>query len=446
MNPEDMRGLFNEALDGTDPVPDPGTDDIVKAGRRLVWRRRAAIGSAATAGVAVLASALVIPMMLAGGPAPFVAALPGIGDEEEQPDPEACDAADDLSDEQRAVAAMYGEVLEAEVTAIGGTVVGTCGEFEPDYDDFYFDEEADGYRYQEVVIFRDLGEHARLLVEVLEPDGTAASVRMESLAGCGSPNTACTWDEDDEDLPLLLVEETRTVDVGAEDNPEGVQVPVRAALIERPDGVIVHVELEESQRSGTLSTTPERLAEVARAIPVGEEAPEVEQPITEDYELPDDADLAAALVDGVSEQFPGAEVPPATDVEFVAQEQTEAYGEGYRYGNDGTRIAYVDTAVNGEQVRFFLQVTPIEVAGDGAGEEAAEHYANCSDFECEFSQLDDWTGLVHRDSTIVRPGPTSIEYRSADGWAIGVGAESLGSTEAPSIDFETLDAIVSSVR
>jgi hypothetical protein len=60
--------------------------------------------------------------------------------------------------------------------------------------------------------------------------------------------------------------------------------------------------------------------------------------------------------------------------------------------------------------------------------------------------VDDSTGLVHRDSVDVRPGPTSIEHRAADGWVVGVGAESRGSTEAPSIDFEALDKIVSSIR
>lgn len=449
MNHEDMRGLFNEALDGADPVPDSDTDHIVKAGRRLVRRRRAAIGSGATAGVAVLASALVIPVLLAGGPDSVIAALPGLGDEEERSVPDSCDAADDLSDEQRAVATMYDASLESAVAAIGGTVAGACGEFDPDYDHFYFDEEADGYRYQEYVIFRDAGEHARLLVEVLEPNDTAASVRMESLADCDSPGVDCAWDSEpnEEGMPLLLVEETRTVNAGAEDDHDGEQVPVRAALIERPDGVIVRVELEEALRSGGLSVTPGQLAEVALAIPVGDMAPDVEQESTGNYTLPADADLAQALLDGISEQFPGATVPPVSEVEFTRQEQTEAYAEGYHYGNDNTRIAYADATVNGEQVRFFLQVTQLESPGDGgASQEPAEHYASCANFDCEYSQLDESTGLVHRTSVDIRPGPTSIEHRAADGWVVGVGAESLGSTEAPSIDFEALDTIVHSIR
>jgi hypothetical protein len=266
MNPDDMRGLFNEALGGADPVPISGTDDIVAAGRRRVLRRRAAIGSGAIAGIAALAAALAIPMGLSGWPAPLDATGPGTGE------------------------------------------------------------------------------------------------------------------------PSVQEEET-----------------------EAP-------ELEEEES-------------------------------TESYTLPDDAALAEALVGGISEQFPGATVPQAAEVEFSAQEQTEAYAEGYHYGNDGTRIVYADATVNGEQVRFFLQVTPIESADDGgASQEPAEHYANCADFECEYSPLDDSTGLVHRTSVDVRPGPTSIEHRAADGWVVGVGAESLGSTEAPSIDFEALDAIVHSIR
>lgn len=446
MNPDDMRGLFNEALDGADPVPSAGTDRIVAAGRRRVWRRRAAIGTGAIAGVAALAAAVAIPMALAGGAAaPPDAAGPGPQEEEPAvPDANSCETPDDQSDEQLAIAAMYDQALDTAMTAIGGSLGGYCGETGPEYGGFYFDAEAEGYRYEEAVIFLGSGEHAILRVDVLEPDDTPASERMEGLAGCG-PEVQCTWDPglNEEGEPLLLVEGTRTV--VADEGAEGDQVPVRAALLERGDGVIVHVELEEALRTGALSTTPQQLADVARAIPVGQDAPELEEDGT--YTLPDDADLAQAFVDGIAEQFPGATVPSATEVEFVAQEQTEAYDEGYYYGNDNTRVAYADATVEGEQVRFFLQVTPLEAPGDGgASQGPAEHYANCASFACEYSQPDESTGLVHRTSVDVRPGPTSIEHRAADGWAVGVGAESLGSTEAPSIDFEALDKIVSAVR
>jgi hypothetical protein len=443
-----MRGLFNEALDGTDPVPTSGTDDIVTAGRRRVLRRRAAIGTSAIAGIAALAAAVAIPIGISGRPTPLDAAGPGTREEEaEVPDVNSCETPDVQSDEQLAIAAMYDQALDTAMTAIGGSLGGYCGETEPEYDGFHFDAEADGYRYEELAIFADSGEHAVLRVDVWEPSDTAASVRMESLADCGGADVTCTWDEDEEARPLLLVEETRTLIVDAEENPEGDQVPVQAALLERSDGVIVHVELEEALRTGSLSTTPQQLAGIARAIPVGQEAPELEGDGTGGYTLPDDADLAQALVDGISEQYPGATVSPATEVEFSEQEQTEAYAEGYYYGNDNTRIAYADATVNGEQVRFFLQVTPLESPGDGgASQEPAEHYANCVYFECEYSQLDDSTGLVHRDSVDVRPGPTSIEHRAADGWVVGVGAESRGSTEAPSIDVAALDQIVSSIR
>ncbi|MFC3494411.1 hypothetical protein [Glycomyces rhizosphaerae] len=448
MNPDDMRGLFNEALDGARPVPTSSTDDIVTAGRRRARRRRAAIGTGVIAGVAALAAAVAIPMALTGWPTPLDAA--GWGTQEEGPvipDTNTCEAPDDQSDEQLATAAMYDQALETAMTAIGASLGGYCGGGEPEYDGFYFDAEAGDYRYEEFAIFSDSGEHAILRVEVLEPNETPGAERMEGLAGCGGADVECTWDEAEDTEPLLLVEETRTVVVDAEENPEGDQVPVQAALLELDDRVIVHVELEEALRTGTLSTTPQQLADIARAIPVGQEASETEEDGTEGYTLPDDAALAEALIDGIAEQFPGATVPPATEVEFAGQEQTEAYEEGYRYGNDNTRIAYADATVNEERVRFFLQVTPLESPGDGgASQGPAEHYANCDHFECDYSQPNDSTGLVHRTSVDVRPGPTSIEHRAADGWVVGVGAESIGTTEPPSIDFEPLDKIVSSIR
>lgn len=448
MNPDDMRGLFNEALDGAHPVPTSSTDDIVTAGRRRARRRRAAIGTGVIAGVAALAAAVAIPMSLTGWPTPLDAA--GWGTQEEGPvipDTTTCEAPDEQSDEQLATAAMYDQALDSAITAIGGSLGAYCGETEPASGGFYFDADANGYRYEAFAIFADSGEHAILRVDILEASETPGAERMESLAGCGGPDVTCTWDEDEQTMPLLLVEETRTLVVDAEENPGGDQVPVQAALIELDDRVIVHVELEEALRTGTLSTTPQQLADIARAIPVGQEAPGLQEDSTEGYTLPDDAALAEALVDGIAEQFPGATVPPATEVEFAGQEQTEAYEEGYRYGNDNTRIAYADATVNEEQVRFFLQVTPLESPGDGgASQGPAEHYANCDHFECDYSQLNDSTGLVHRTSVDVRPGPTSIEHRAADGWVVGVGAESLGSTEPPSIDFDLLDKIVSSIR
>ncbi|MFG3342645.1 hypothetical protein [Glycomyces sp. NPDC048151] len=445
MNPDDMRGLFNEALDGAGPAPTSGTDHIVTAGRRRVLRRRAAVGAGAIAGIAALTAAVAIPLAFSGRPGLLDAA--GLGNSEEESG-DSCEAPDDQTDEQKAVAAMYGQALDAAVTAIGGTPGGYCDDSGPNYDGFYFDAEAGGYRYEEFAIFRATGEHATVRVDVWEPNDIETAVRMESLAECGDPGVECTWDETDETVPTLLVEETRTLNVDAEENPDGVQVPVRAALVELGGGVIVHVEFEEGQRKGTLSTTPEQLAGVAQAIPVGQDAPEVEEEDTGTYTLPDDAALAGALVDGIAAQFPGAVVPDAADVEFGPHDQTEAYAEGYYYGNDGTRVAYADATVNGgEQVRFFLQVTPLESPGDGgASQEPAEHYANCSYFTCDYSQLDDSTGLVHRTSTDVRPGPTSIEFRASDGWVVGVGAESLGSTEAPSVPFEALDAIVNTIR
>ncbi|MDA1358643.1 hypothetical protein O1R50_03360 [Glycomyces luteolus] len=448
MNPDDMRGLFNEALAGADPVPASSTDDIVTAGRRRVLRRRAAIGTGAVAGLAALAAAVAIPMGLAGGAAPIDTAGPGTREEEaEAPDVNTCEAPADQSDEQLAIAAIYDQALETAMTAIGASLGGYCGEGEPEYGGFSFDAEAGGYRYEAFAIFSDSGEHAILRVEVLEPNENPGAERMEGLAGCGGADVECTWDEPEDTEPLLLVEETRTVVVDAEENPEGDQVPVQAALLELDDRVIVHVELEEALRTGTLSTTPQQLADIARAIPVGQEASETEEDGIESYTLPDDAALAEALVDGIAEQFPGATVPPATEVEFAGQEQTEAYEEGYRYGNDNTRIAYADATVNEQQVRFFLQVTPLESPGDGgASQGPAEHYANCDYFECDYSQLNDSTGLVHRTSVDVRPGPTSIEHRAADGWVVGVGAESLGTTEPPSIGFEALDKIVNAIR
>lgn len=120
MNPDDMRALFDEALDGADPVPSSSTDDIVTAGRRRVSRRRAAIGASAIAGVAVLAAAAVLPMALSGE-APFDAAWQG---DEEVND---CEAPDDQSDAQRAVAAMYDQALTTAFTDVGGTLGGYCG-------------------------------------------------------------------------------------------------------------------------------------------------------------------------------------------------------------------------------------------------------------------------------------------------------------------------------
>ncbi|GAA1673390.1 hypothetical protein GCM10009830_19610 [Glycomyces endophyticus] len=430
MNPDDMRRLFDHALDGATPVPASSTDETVAAGKRLVRRRRAATGAGAAAAIAALAAAAATPL-----------ALPDRTQSTDPAGPEAysCEAYGDQSDAQTAVGSMYDQAVDTAMAAIGATLVSYCGEDESEHGGFYFDAEADGYRYQALAFF-DSEEQAILRVDVLEPNAVAAPLRMENLAGCGGPDVGCAWEE--AAVPLLVVQKTRTA---AADDAEGDQVPVLGALAELEDGVIVHIELEEAYGTGALSTTTEQLAEVALAIPVGQDPPDSEG--AGGYTLPADADLVQAFVDGIAEQYPGAEVAAASEIAFTAQEETEAYAEGYHYGNDGTRVAYADATVDGERVRFFLQLTPIDAPEDGgATQEPAEHYANCLQFECEYTQLDASTGLVHRDSVTVRPGPTSIEHRAADGWVVGVGAESRGSTEAPSIDFDALDAIVHTVR
>ncbi|WP_026931333.1 hypothetical protein [Glycomyces tenuis] len=424
MNPHEMRELFNDALAGPAPARRASTDDIVASGKRSHRRRRAAqTGAGALAAVAALALVVTAPMVLGRG---GDAGPPASGESgEESP---CSEPSEEMTAEQAAVATMYDHELREHVAGIGGSVGGSCGQGEADHDDFYYDAELGGYRFEGIATFPDTDERVSLTVDVLDPAGDPM-VRAEELAGCESIDGTCTWDGG-----LLMVEEQRTVLVDEDVPSSEERLPYHSALLLHGDGTVVHVQMGVAGGPGTLSTTPEQLGQLAAAIPVGEEAPEAEQ--SEEESTPAEEELIGAFTDAIASELPGAVVDAEASIAFADVE------EGSHYGEDDTAVAVVEAVIDGQPVTLFLQKTPIDAPGDGgAGQTAAEHYSKCDDAaDCQFIEVDESTSRVHRTVEDAGTELTSVEFRAGSGWVLGVGVKAAEGT--PPVDFETLDAMV----
>lgn len=449
MNPHRIRELFDDALTEPAPVSPTAADDIVAAGRRANRRRRAAqAGSGALGVVAAVALFAAAPAVLGQGEI-----VPPAGEGDGAVDEDPCPApTEEPTEAQAAVAAMYGRALDAHLTGMGGIVGDSCVHGEADHDGFYYDAEAGGYRFAEIAVFPDSDERVRINVDVLDPVDGPLPDRMEDLAGCESIEGTCTWSGD---LLLVeemrtLVEETRTIivetpamEVDRGEDATGDRLPYHGALLGLEDDTVVHVQMGVYGGPGTLSTTPEQLGELAAALPVGDE-PSADDHMpaqgeeNEERSLGSDEELIGAFTDAVSSAVPGAVVDTGTPIVFADP------GQDYHYGQDGTVVAAVAAVVDGREVGLFLQKTPIDASGDGAGQVAAEHYAQCAyAAACEFFAVDESTSRVHRTVTGEETELASVEYRAGDGWVLGVGVAF--AEGAPPLDFATLDAIVAQV-
>ncbi|HEU5128411.1 MAG TPA: hypothetical protein VFU12_10515 [Glycomyces sp.] len=436
MNPHRIRELFADALTEPAPVSPPAADDVVAAGRRAKRRRRTAqAGSGALGLVAALALFAAAPTVLGQGETVPNAAEEDDGAVHIGPCPA---PAEEPTEEQAAIAAMYDRALDAHITGLGGALGDSCIEGETDYHGFHYDAESGGYRFDEVAVFPESDERVSITVDVLDPVDGPLPDRMEGLAGCGSIDGTCTWSGD-----LLLVEEERTVIVDEDEDATGDRLPYHGALLGLADDTVVHVQMGVYGGPGTLSTTPEQLGELAAAIPVGGETTggddmPVQGEENAERSIGTDEELVGAFTDAVSAAVPGAVVDTGTPIVFADP------GQDYHYGQDDTAVAAVAAVVDGREVRLFLQKTPIDASGDGAGQVAAEHYAQCSyAAECAFTEVDGSTSRVHRTVTGEEIELTSVEFRAGDGWVLGVGVAFAGG--APPLDFATLDAIVAQV-
>ena len=420
MNPHRMRELFHDALTAPAPTPPSSTDDIVAAGRRSHRRRRAAqAGSGTLAAAAALALAAFPAVFGQGGAAP-----PAEGEETTscQTPPAA------PTEEHAAAAAVYTEVLVDRLSDIGGTLDHSCAAGEVDYDGFHYEPHPGGYRFDETAVFSETGERARLTVDVLDPMLGPPMERMEDLAGCSSIEETCDW----KDGVLLIEEEHRTGE-----GETGEPLPGFGALTGLGDGTIVHVRMDALGGPGALSTTPEQLGELARALVDEIESSAMEEEI--DASAPwSEEELIEDFTEAVSAVLPEAALESEPPIVFVDP------GEDQDYGEDRTAVAIASAVVDGQEVELFLQKTPVDSPGDGVGREVAEHYARCDHAAaCEFLEVDDSTSRVHRTATRGGTELTSLEFRAGDGWVLGVGVVFSG--ETPPVDFATLDALVARI-
>lgn len=331
------------------------------------------------------------------------------------------------TEEQAEAAAAYTEVLVDRLSDLGGTLERSCVAGVVDYDGFHYEPDRGGYRLEEAVVFSATGERATLTVDVLDPVLGPPLERMEDLAGCASLEGACAWREG-----VLLVEEHRSGEGEA-----GGPFPGLGALTGLGDGTIVHVRMDALGGSGALSTTPEQLGELARAL-----VDEIESSAMEggsDASAPwSEEELIGDFAEAVSAVLPEAVLASEPPIVFVDP------GEDQDYGEDGTAVATASAIVDGQEVELFLQKTPVDSPGDGVGREVAEHYARCDHAAaCEFLEVDDSTSRVHRTATRGGTELTSVEFRAGDGWVLGVGVVFGGET-AP-VDFATLDALVTRI-
>ncbi|SDE11990.1 hypothetical protein [Glycomyces harbinensis] len=451
MNEDEVRDLLGKAASGPVDVGQVDPEAIVRAGKRGAIRARVGIAVAGgAAAVLALGAAVGIPMAFgdddmaaSGGAAPEDLPTDDVADDFldqwTRADHGNCPLPDQAEEKERTAAAYTATLFEG-LADLGGEPLGNCLTTRPDYDGFY-DYGEGTYFLQEAVAFPGADgtapDWAWLTGSVWETGGVDYESQMEEEECTYSPGLTCSW-IDSEEGRVLLMEGTRT-DFLNPDTEEGgsADFPMVGAFLFREDVVLslgFSLRFESDQPGPTL----EEVTEILKSIPVGQEAPEVEPPA--------ERDLADELAAAVANAVPGAVVDtPSFDLVRLHADVAE-YG-GPVYGSEATHMVFVLAELeSGETVRFYLQAEQVTGAGDEPAEEIAAAYAQCRDAECETATDDPRDVSVHRTIEAERPGLTALEYRTGDGWMIGVGVEAVDGTEAPPVDFATLDAIVGAIR
>jgi hypothetical protein len=454
MNEDEVRRLLGKAASGPVDVERVDPDAIVRLGRRDVARRRQIGIAAAGAAAAVLAlgAAVGIPLTIGGngetaergGAAPqdlpTVPADDDFLDQWSRADHGNCPEPGGQTDEQERTADVYNQVLFDGLKALGGEPLGRCLESRPDYDGFYYSEDQGAYIMEESFAFggddASTPDWAFVRAASWETGGVNYEAQMEEEECPSNPNVECSW----EDVPegrVLLIEGSRAAFIDPDTEAGGsAELPVVAAFLFRED-VVVSLEFVMHFESDRQAPSIDQVVDILRAFPAGEEAPEVDVPAWDDVA----ADLAAAA----EREVPGIDVDTDT-AEFVRLAPEVATYGGPVYGTDATRMVFMLAELeSGETVRLFLQAEPVEdVGGDPAM--AAASFAQCFDVDCQTAMDGPADASVHRTIADGRPSSTSLEYRVGDGWLIGVGVEAVDGSQAPPVDFATLDAILDGIR
>jgi hypothetical protein len=436
MNPEEVRGVFRDALDQPTPAARTTTDDIVDFGRRKVRHRRFATSGASVAAVAAVAIGAVIAM-------PFGEQVPdSVPGNEDTAGPVGCAPPSGVEPgEADPVGKLYQDALSAEMAAYGADVTSyDVGDkrhgFPPT--GFAYNTELCGYYYQGTAAFLDLGQQYALdlVATIHDPDGTDPAARIPELAGCESIEGECEWTAAD---AVMLVHEEREIQFD-EDEGSPEMVEFLSALVAHPDGTIVQLQVSPSFGEGmTITLAGSDLAAVAISMPIGGEGPEL-PPIPGDHEQPGDQELIDSFVDVVAEQIPGADLSG----------QELAFAQGDEGLGDGVRLATGAVVLDGEEAEVVLWVQPIDDPGDSepGSDLPALHYANCEvtpNAECTVDHLDEYTARTHRTIVGESTELASFELRSDEAWHYGVLVRYVDAEGTPPVDFDQLDAIVAAV-
>lgn len=451
MNEQDVQQLLAKAASGPVVADEVDPRAILLAGRRDAARRKriAAVAAGGAAVVLGLAAAVGIPMALggedpiaAGGAAPSdlpaLAADDGFLERLARSDGSDCPIPDGQSEEQRQAAAAYNQALYAGLAELGAAPLGGCLTTRPDYDGFYYDDDQGLYSLEESVAFGGTAsDWARIGAAVWDTGGVDYEAQMEDEECTYNEGLTCSW----EDTPagrVLLIEGVRS-DFANPDTESGgsIDYPSVGVFLFRDDDMVVSLTLSLRFASDRDVPTADQIAALAATIPVGQEAPELEQPTVDN--------LAADLADAVEAAVPGATADTDGAVLVRLHPDIATYG-GPVYGAKATHILFITAELpTGETVRLSFQAEHLGDPGDDP-EAAAEAAAQCGDAECETGP--DGTGAVsvHRTIEDGRSVLTSLAYSPLDGWLIGVGVESADGAEAPAVDFATLDAILGDLR
>ncbi|MEU5873548.1 hypothetical protein AB0A73_18565 [Glycomyces sp. NPDC047369] len=451
MNEQDVQQLLARAASGPVHADDVDPLAILAAGRRDVLRRKRTAAAVAGGAVVVLglAAAVGIPLMLGGddpiapgGAAPpdlpALAADAGFPEQLARFDRGDCPLPDGQSEEQRRTAAAYNEALYAGLAELGAAPAGGCLTTRPDYDGFYYSDDQGLYMLEESLAFGGTAsDRAEMSAAVWETGGVDYEDQMEDEECTYNEGLTCSWDDTPEGR-VLLMEGVRS-DFTDPDTESGgsADYPTVGAFLFRDDDVVVSLTLSLRFSSDRDLPSLDQVVALVSSIPVGQEAPELEQPTVDT--------LTAALADAVEANAPGAVVDTGTAALFRLHPDVATYG-GPVYGSEATHMLFVTAELpSGETVRFYLQAERVDEPGDDP-EAAAAAAAQCGDAACETGTDESGTVTVHRTIEDGRPGLTSLAYSPVDGWLLGVGVETADSTEAPPVDFAALDAILDEVR
>ncbi|SDK93097.1 hypothetical protein SAMN05216298_2092 [Glycomyces sambucus] len=449
MNDDEVRGLLARAASG--PVDadrvDPMT--ILRAGRRRVVRRRR-IGAAVAGGAAAMlavGAAVGIPLGLGDDTDAAGSAVPGdlptqtvddaFLDQWNRFDHGDCALPEGQSDEQARISAAANQALFTGLAALGAEPLGQCLTTRPDHDGFHYDNDFDVYTLNEALAFGDdpsAVDWIYLRGGFWYTGGEDFESQMESEE-CFDPRVTCSWD-DTEAGRVLLIEGVSDdfTDPDTESGP--TEYPIVEAFLFR-DEAVVSLGFSLRYESEDLAAPDlDDVTELLLVIPVGDgtEAPETEPPAWDD--LTDD--FAAAIEAGL----PGVEVAAGTAEAVRLGPDIDSYG-GPVYGTGDTYMVFVLAELaSGETVRFFLQAQVVPVTEedlDGAA-------AGCGLADCEQVDGGPWNRPLHRTIGGERPSLTALEYRTGDGWLVGVGAEAVDGGALPPVDAAALDAILTGIR